>query len=95
MTRHKLKEIIYNPVSGNGFKFLVYNQLAQFNNKETETLKIVNKRLDEIPRKRQHIRLNNYKKRPIPRLDIREMCIESTDIHKINWIPLMYTKQTG
>lgn len=35
MTRHKLKEIIYNSTSGNGFIFLVHNQFLQFNNKET------------------------------------------------------------
>lgn len=84
-----MKEIIYNPVSGNGFIFLVHNQFLQFNYKEPETLQIVNKRLGQIPHKRRHTRFNNYKERHVSRLDIREMHIESTDIHKIDCIPLI------
>lgn len=51
-----------------------------------QTLNIVNKRLGQISHKRRHAGFSSCRKRHISRLDIREMHIESTVIHKLDWM---------
>lgn len=85
MTRHKLKEIIYNSTSGSGFIFLVHNQFLQLIIKK-QALKIVQKRLGQISHKRRHTGFSNRKKRHLSRLAIREMHIESTVRYKLDWM---------